>query len=213
MSPTPTAPVLLLLCCCCHVHTHRLLSQAEAEAPSTEEPEEEEGEVAAADGQAAAAAAAGPWVRKVLRQSLQHHPIATLTFCFGCIGASTRNSSSSSAVNLGVVQGVRLWLREHILREATPSREGTPIDCDAATPRAAGAAAAAARGCASLAAAAAAGAAGVVNGAKAPKAAALATAAAGCANSRGCVLQSVLASSADLRAWVRREAKGLSRGE
>lgn len=179
--------------------------------------------MAPADRQAAAAA--GPWVRKVLRQALQHHPVTTLTFCFGCLGSSARNSSSGgSGVSPSVVQGVRLWLREHILREPTPSREGTPIDCDGNT--SAAAAAAAAGGCAaSLAAAAAAGAAGIVNGSQAFKGAAASAAAAGAAaggvggaaaalqQQRGSVLQSVLESSGELRSWVRKEAKGLSRGK
>lgn len=185
----------------------RLLPQPENEAPTTEEPEEEEGEVAHHDSNAAAAAH-GPWVRKVLRQALQQHPVTTLTFCFGCLGTSGRNSSSSSAVVPALVQGVRLWLRDHILREASPSREGTPMDCDGA--------AAAAAGCASAAAAAGGG---VGNGMQAPKAAAVVAAAAAAGGGaagvhhRGCALQAVLESSAELRAWVRKESKGISRGE
>jgi hypothetical protein len=151
-------------------------------------------------------------VRKVLRQALQHHPTTTLTFCFGCLGTSGRNSSSSagSGVGAAVVQGVRLWLGEHILvGEASPSREGTPMDCDGNSGGGASSAAA------TLAAASAAGAAGVVNGGKAHKSAGAAApvAAAGGSHMRSCVLQSVLESSAELRAWVRKEAKGMSRGE
>lgn len=160
--------------------------------------------MAPADSQAAAAA--GPWVRKVLRQALQHHPTITLTFCFGCLGTSGRNSSSAGGgVGAAVVQGVRLWLREHILREASPSREGTPMDCDGNSGGGASSAAA------TLAAAAAAGAAGVVNGGQAHKAGAAGLG--GGSHVRSCVLQSVLESSAQLRAWVRKEAKGMSRGE
>lgn len=196
------------LCASVVVRFCRLLPQAEAEAPSTDELEEEEGEVAPADSQAAAAA--GPWVRKVLRQALQHHPITTLTFCFGCLGTSSRNSSSNSSSGVGpaVVAGVKLWLREHILREASPSRESTPVDCD-------GSSGGGAASCllATLAAAAAAGAAAVVNGSQAPKAAAATAGAGGAAQQRSSVLQSVLESSSELRAWVRKEAKGMSRGK
>jgi hypothetical protein len=171
--------------------------------------------VAPADSNAAAAAATGPWVRKVLRLALLHHPIPTLTFCFGCLGTSGRNSSSST-VGPAVLQGVRLWLREHILREASPSREGTPMDCDGSGSGGGAASCSAA----ALAAAAAAGAAGVGNGAHtSSKAGAAAAAAAaggmplGPGQQRSSVLQAVLESSAELRAWIRQEAKGVSRGE
>lgn len=204
----------------------RLLPQAEVEAPSTDDMTEEEGEVAPQDN--ATAAAHGPWVRKVLRLALQHHPVTTLTFCFGCLGttASTSgrnaNASSSSSnsgvpsVGLAVVQGVKLWLKEHILREATPSREGTPLLMDCSSDASAAAAAvnggSAAAG-AVAAAAAAGGGSGTSNGASTPRAAAAAAAGAFGQQQRGCVLQSVLQGSPELRVWVRKEAKGLSRGE
>lgn len=78
------------------------------------------------------------------------------------------------------------------------------MDCDGAA--AAGALAAAAGG-------------GVGNGMQVPKAAAVVAAAAAAgggaagAHQRGCALQAVLESSAELRAWVRKESKGISRGE
>jgi hypothetical protein len=131
-------------------------------------------------------AAHGPWLRRVLRQALQRHPATTLSFCFSCLGAATSKGGGggSSGVDIGVLQGVRLWLKDHLLREVSPSREGTPLLGGEGS--AAAAAAAAAAG-------------GATNGRAA-------------GTGRSCVLQAVLASSQELQLWVMQQARGRASG-
>jgi hypothetical protein len=181
-----------------------MLPQVEVEAADPDEPEEE-GEVALADNPAAH----GPWVRRMLRTALRRHPATTLGFCFSCLGAaaaasakgskggsgssrgSSRGSSSAGSrdVDVAVLQGVRMWLKDHLLREASPSREGTPLVADGA---AAAAAAAAGGG----------GGGGHSNALTHGKA----------GSGRGCLLQTVLASSQQLQMWIMQQARGRATG-
>lgn len=101
----------------------RLFPEAAAATDEPSEPEEE-GEVTTAIG----AVANIHFLKKLLRQALQLHPTVTLGYCFSCLaGMNSSHSSNSTSADPKIQQGVRLWLKEHLLRESTPSRETTPL--------------------------------------------------------------------------------------
>uniref|UniRef100_A0A383WCK3 Uncharacterized protein n=1 Tax=Tetradesmus obliquus TaxID=3088 RepID=A0A383WCK3_TETOB len=160
-------------------HLFRLLPAAASEEPS--EPEEE-GEVAPSDGSSASLG----FLKRTLGEALSLHPAATMAYCSACLAAAAAcrgNSSSSSrdCPDPQVTNGVQLWLRDHLLKERSPSRECTPT--------AAAAAAAAAKAGDALAAGTA------------------AAAAAAAAARNGCLLQAVLLGSEELQGWVMRQAR------
>jgi hypothetical protein len=161
----------------------RLLPQAASEEPS--EPEEE-GELAPSDGSSASL----PFLRRTLGEALSLHAAATMAYCSACLAAAAacRNSNSSSrdCPDPQVTTGVQLWLRDHLLKERSPSRECTP------TAAAAAAAAAKAGDVLAAGSAAAAGAGAVRN---------------------GCLLQTVLLGSEELQGWVMRQARSRATGE
>jgi hypothetical protein len=68
----------------------------------------------------------------MLRQALQHHPTITMTQCCAWMaaaaadGAHSHSHSSNTDYDQQLLQGVRLWVKDCLLNEATPSPEGTP---------------------------------------------------------------------------------------
>lgn len=113
----------------------RLFPEAAAATDEPSEPEEE-GEVTASHNDTCRYV---HLLKRLLRQALRQHPTFTLSYCFGCLAAANSSHSSSGTVhpNPQVLQGVRLWLKEHLLRESTPSRESTPLGDGLAGPGAA----------------------------------------------------------------------------
>jgi hypothetical protein len=133
-----------------------------------------------------------PYLRRTLGEALTQHPAATMAYCSACLAAAAacrgNNSSSSSSRDCPdpqVTNGVQIWLRDHLLKERSPSRECTPT--------AAAAAAAAAKAGDVLAGGSGGGAAG--------------------GGRNGCLLQSVLLGSEELQGWVMRQARGRATGE
>jgi hypothetical protein len=129
-----------------------------------------------------------PYLRRTLGEALTLHPAATMAYCSACLAAAAacrgnNSSSSRDCPDPQVTSGVQIWLRDHLLKERSPSRECTPT--------AAAAAAAAAKAGDALAAGS--GAAGV--------------------GRNGCLLQNVLLGSEELQGWVMRQARGRATGE
>lgn len=88
-----------------------------------EEPSEpeEEGELTACGG----AVASIHFLKKLLRKALQLHPVATLGFCCSQLAAANKSSGRASSEQLQ--RGIRLWLKEYVLKPHSPSRETTPL--------------------------------------------------------------------------------------
>eukprot|EP00879_Flechtneria_rotunda_P012773 GHRR01013337.1.p1 GENE.GHRR01013337.1~~GHRR01013337.1.p1 ORF type:complete len:572 (+),score=190.44 GHRR01013337.1:396-2111(+) len=165
----------------------RLLPQAASDEPS--EPEEE-GELAPYDK----STTTGPAVRKLLHKALQLHPSTTLAYCCSWLGPEppsvnngSSNSSSIKQADQQLKASVRLFVKDYLLKERTPSRASTPPGGDMAVHSAA-----------------------ADNGAD--ELAALAREAEECngGGNRGhsCRLQDVLNASEELQAWVMQQAKG-----
>jgi hypothetical protein len=128
-----------------------------------------------------------PYLRRTLGEALTLHPAATMAYCSACLAAAAacrgNNNSSRDCPDPQVTSGVQIWLRDHLLKERSPSRECTPT--------AAAAAAAAAKAGDALAAGG-----GAAGGGR-----------------NGCLLQNVLLGSEELQGWVMWQARGRATGE
>jgi hypothetical protein len=103
----------------------RLLVQAGHRDGVSEESDcEEEGEVA----NNGAAPPSVTMLRRLLREALSLHPAAVLGRCVSVLAAAS--SRSAPKPDPHVLQGLRTWLRDHLLRDRTPSRETTPVGGD-----------------------------------------------------------------------------------